>query len=140
MPDDKELSLLAAHRIAVMQALRLRRHLSLWLTIAAMLMAALAPTVSQAVRASDPVAWAEVCSSTSSSAKTGQAPVDNAAHLFEHCPYCSLHQPVLGMPPAPTALQLPLTIAEALPSLYLSGPRGQHNWDAARPRGPPAQA
>lgn len=122
----------------MLQSLRLRRRFSVWLAIAAMLMAALVPTVSQAVRAADPVAWAEVCSTTSGSSRTGQAPVDNAAHLFEHCPYCSLHQPALGLPPAPTALQLPLATAEALPWLYLSGPRGQHNWDAARPRGPPA--
>jgi hypothetical protein len=123
----------------MLQSLRLRRHLSLWLAIAAMLMAALAPAVSQAVRAADPVAWAEVCSAAGTSSQPGKGtPADGAAHLFEHCPYCSLQQPVLGLPPAPTALQLPLAAADTLPSLYLSGPRGQHNWDAARPRGPPA--
>lgn len=124
----------------MLQSLRLRRRFSVWLAIAAMLLGALAPAVSQAVRAADPLAWAEVCSASSKTGPAGQqpSPANSAAHLFEHCPYCSLHQPVLGLPPAPTALLLPLAIAEALPSLYLSGPRGQHNWDAARPRGPPA--
>lgn len=123
----------------MLQSLRLRRRFSVWLAIAAMLLGALAPAVSQAVRAADPLAWAEVCSASSKTGPAGQqSPADSAAHLFEHCPYCSLHQPVLGLPPAPTALQLPLAMAEALPSLYLSGPRGQHNWTlrarAARPR------
>jgi hypothetical protein len=117
-----------------MQALRLRRHLCLWLAIAAMLMAALAPAVSQAVRVADPVAWAEVCSST---AQAGKGVPGDVAHLFEHCPYCSLHQPATGLPAPDASLPMPAPSGETLPELCLHGPVGPLPWAAARPRGPP---
>lgn len=116
-----------------------KRQVSLWLAIMAVLMAALAPAVSQAVRAADPLAWAEVCSASAKSAAAGQqAPADGAAHLFEHCPYCSLHSAGLGMPPAALSLALLPALSAELPALFLGGPRGLHSWTAAQPRGPPA--
>lgn len=120
-----------------MNTLYLRRRLSLWLTLVALLMGALAPSLSQAMRTPGGVStWAEVCSSTPASGQD-PAPAD-AVHLFEHCPYCSLHTPTLGLPPTPLSLALPAELRHPQPMLFLDAPRGQHNWTVARPRGPPA--
>lgn len=122
------------------------RQLSLWLAIVAVLMGALAPSVSMALGgngANNSTAWAEVCTSSGFQpvAPTGEpASPDSAHQLFEHCPYCSLHTPTLGLPPADLSLALPAAAAELLPALFLEGPRQQHNWTVAHPRGPPVAA
>ncbi len=120
-----------------MKPLTLHRRLSLWLTLVALLMGALAPSLSQAMRAQGPQSWADVCSTAAPADGHEPAPGD-AAHPFEHCPYCSLHHPTLGLPPSPLRLSLPDDLRHEQPLLFLSGPSGQHNWTAASPRGPPA--
>ncbi|MBA4343383.1 MAG: DUF2946 domain-containing protein [Methylibium sp.] len=120
------------------------RQLSLWLAIMAVLMGALAPSVSMALggNGANNAAWAEICTSSGfqPAALSGEPAAPDSAHLFEHCPYCSLHTPTLGLPPADLGLALPAPAAELLPALFLVGPGQQHNWTVAHPRGPPVAA
>jgi hypothetical protein len=121
------------------------RQLSLWLAIVAVLMGALAPSVSMALggNGANNAVWAEICTSSDFQplAPSGEPSVpDSANHLFEHCPYCSLHTPTLGLPPVDLSLALPAPAAELLPALFLEGPGQQHNWTVAHPRGPPVAA
>lgn len=120
-----------------MKPLTLHRRLSLWLTLVALLMGALAPSLSQAMSGPGPQSWADICSSTAPDSGHEPAPADTA-HPFEHCPYCSLHHPTPGLPPSPLRLALPDDLRHEQPLLFLSGPSSQHHWTAASPRGPPA--
>ena len=118
------------------------RQLSLWLAIVAVLMGALAPSVSMALggKGANNAAWAEICTSSGFQpvAPSGEPAVPDSAHLlFEHCPYCTLHTPTLGMPPAALSFVLPAAAGELLPALFLVGPAKPHNWTNAHPRGPP---
>ncbi|MFT3664133.1 DUF2946 family protein [Piscinibacter sp.] len=111
-----------------------------WLALVAMLGLALAPTLSQAVAASqagDP--WAEICSMggatmTASPAGAGQAGADGA-HLG-HCPLCGQ---VGDTPMLPGAEYQPVQVdgATQRPALFLHAPRTLFAWAAARARAPP---
>ena len=109
-------------------------------------MAALAPSISQALSAQAGPSWMDICSATDTrwaqpdGAAGEPAPVTGGAHTFEHCPYCALqaHQPVLPS----TALALPLapSASHLLPSAFLAAPRTLHAWVSAQPRAPPLPA
>lgn len=113
-----------------------------WLATLALLLAALAPSISMAL---DPgnSRWAEICTATGSKwvADDGSiadtAPVPAGAHTFEHCPYCSLHASTLAMPPASVAIVPPAQagcpVAVADPAV----PRPRPAWVSAPPRAPP---
>ncbi len=118
----------------------------LWIAILAVLMGAVAPAISQARHKAGSSDWVYVCTprgakwlSAGEPVPDGQAPGSPIAHLFEHCPYCSLHAAGLGMPPATLELaELPHGHAPhrccvvAAPSRLI--------WLGALSRGPPAIA
>ena len=110
---------------------RTSRFIASWLAVLAILMAALAPAVSQA-RGGSP--WAEVCSAADGAPRQPAAP---AGHVLDHCPYCGLHAD--GFAPAPAAadagLLLPLRFER--PLAFWAAPRTPHAWRGAPPRGPP---
>ena len=95
-----------------MTSVRARR-LSAWIAIFAMVLAALAPTVSRALArgAAGPVAWTEVCTASgvqwvdldsATSAVSGEPGGRQPAHNpLDHCPFCLLAAERLG--PAPDA-------------------------------------
>jgi hypothetical protein len=73
----------------------------------ALVLAALAPTLAQAVVASsDRSDWVQICSTTgmawvkvdTAAADTESAPM---ADMGMQCPWCTLHSPATGLPPAP---------------------------------------
>ena len=117
-----------------------------WLAILAIVMAALAPAVSHALGKSSPVTWMEICTSTGSKLvavdgeAAGQGSVPGAAHLLEHCPFCSLHGGSMGMPPAANAVIAVVPIPAEVPAAFLHATRTLDVWVSAQPRAPPVPA
>lgn len=122
--------------------LRARRQLTSWIAILAVLVASLAPSVSHALGLNKGASWMEVCSAQGSkwqqtdSDESRGAPA--AGHVLEHCPYCSIHAPALGMPPAPEVAPLSLDLTDEFPLAFLAAPRTLHAWLSAQPRAPPS--
>lgn len=122
--------------------IRARRVLTSWMAVAAVLMAALAPALSSALGES---AGFAICSAAGAKAVpsgpgTGNPSPAPSAHLFEHCPYCSLHaQPGL-LPSALSAGVRLLTLDTAVPALAPAVPHARQPWVRARPRAPPQLA
>lgn len=107
----------------------------------AVLLAALAPAVSFALGSQLGANWVEVCTAEGSKwVQPGNDEAPASAHVFEHCPYCTLHTPAIGMPPVPPA-QLPIVdAADAVPLAFLAAPRTLHAWASAQPRAPPTSS
>lgn len=120
-----------------MRTRRAPRLLATWIAALAFLLAALAPTISHAVGSS----WVEICTAQGSkwvqADDGGDAGQPDAAHTLEHCPYCSLHVPTLGVPPTPEVLPSLLAPTDELPLAFLAAPRTLHAWVRAQPRAPP---
>lgn len=120
----------------------------------AIVFAALAPSVSHALAASQPDNAAfpamQICSvagimSTmdmdgpvaSGAAEQG---MDPTKHAFEHCPYCATHAGSFALLPG-AAVQIALIEGHDLyPPLFYRAPQPLFSWSAGKPRGPPAQA
>lgn len=126
---------------------KFKRHWTAWIAAFAVLLAALAPSISQAVFASrgSPAGFGEICSvnapklvkveheghhSSSSLAEKG-------LH-FEHCSFCFTHAGSVGLPPA-ADLVLPVPIGtQPMPSLFYQSPRPLFVWATAQSRAPPS--
>jgi|BarGraIncu00222A_1022003.scaffolds.fasta_scaffold43111_2 hypothetical protein len=114
-----------------------------WLASFAMLMGAVAPTLSHALARQAP-AWIQVCSAQGSSwiRTDASAPVEGSrqpapGHAFEHCPYCSLHAAGLGMPPGIPDVPA-LSRAHAVHPHRVAAAPTLRLWSDAQSRGPPA--
>lgn len=118
----------------------------------AILMAALAPSVSHALVAfgGDGSFWAEVCSAAGIKlvkvdANKSEAAHDNkehhkAASAFEHCPFCSNHAGMAGLPP-PSVDVLPIASGSLPhPPLFYQSPRPLFVWANAQSRAPPVNS
>ncbi|MGZ3254925.1 MAG: DUF2946 domain-containing protein [Burkholderiaceae bacterium] len=123
-----------------------KHRITAWIASFAVLLAALAPSISHAINAANDSGsgWIEICSTVGSKlAKVdgaqnpaSQAPADKAIH-FEHCPFCFTHAGSVGLPPS-TDLTLPIASnALPLPSLFYQSPRPLFLWAAAQSRAPP---
>lgn len=123
--------------------LRASRPVVAWLALLAVLMATLAPAVSQALGAHGPTSWVEVCTANGArlvplDGAAPQAPAAPAdAHLLGHCPYCALHTDTLAPPPALPVLSAPPALAHLLPAAFLHAPRTAAVWHSAQARAPP---
>ena len=102
------------------------------------------PSISQAVKLTGSNPWAEICTAlgakrvaASDQAANKSAPSVPVEHLLQHCPYCTVHATVLGMPPAPLFVAPPHPLRFALPELFLASPRTLFAWSSAQPRAPP---
>ncbi|MDI1259926.1 DUF2946 domain-containing protein [Aquabacterium sp.] len=127
---------------------RLHRRWTAWLALCAILMGALAPTVSHAMRAwsHSPISWVEVCSSTGNKliAMTTSDRADpsgglpSGEHAGEHCPFCLVHAHDAAMLPAtPAVMALSTPITDELPFLFLHAPRSLFAWAPSQARAPP---
>jgi hypothetical protein len=113
----------------------------------AILLMALAPTISHALQGQSAKDWALVCSTqgakwisaSGDAADSSSAPQPASVHAFEHCPYCSLHAGTVGLPPVSCTVVL-LSLPDPHPCLFLTAHRTLHAWLAAQPRGPPRLA
>jgi hypothetical protein len=114
------------------------------MAIVAVPFASLAPAISHVLRVGSPSGWTEICTALGSrlvpadaGEPAGQSPASSGEHLFEHCPYGSLHVPALGMPEAPLAFDALVAPSSGVPERFLTAPRTLFAWATAQPRGPP---
>jgi hypothetical protein len=124
-----------------MRALCAHRRLTTWLAALAILLASLAPSLSHALASAAGTDWIEVCTTQGSkwiaAADDGSERAPASVHVLEHCSYCSIHAPALGLPPANDSAQLPSRLAHEIPLAFLAAPRTLHAWVSAQPRAPP---
>lgn len=123
--------------------MRLRRPARLvatWLATLALLLAALAPTLTHALAGTKAAAaWIEVCSAEGSRwlPAADHDGGRTSAHTLEHCPYCSLQSDLPLLPPAPPLALPPALAAMPVRAAFLSASRTLHAWATAQPRAPP---
>jgi hypothetical protein len=116
-----------------------------WLALFAVLLNALAPTVSHALAASRPAIPLDVCSvdgGTSFAVAAALLVQDEHAGMgvLDDCGYCLTHAGSHGLPPP---VHAPLALVEGTeprPFLFHHAPRPLAVWLAAVPRGPPVFA
>jgi hypothetical protein len=134
--------------------LRLRQRPAAWLAIFAMLLGALAPTISRAmVPGAGARLLADVCSAAgvgfveidrAKASRSGDAAVDREggqqAHSPDRCPYCCTHAGVAVASPPATGLLVASPGSVRLPRLSFVSPRPRHAWSPSHPRAPPARA
>lgn len=140
--------------------LRFRRRLYCWIALCAMLLGALAPTLSRALGAGEGLAkaagfWLEVCSASGNHLVTlsvaevalyadhAAVPADeggDGAGVLNACPYCASALTVFDLPHAGRTPVLAAAADRLLPDRFLLSPRPLFAWSAARPRAPPARA
>lgn len=129
----------------------------IWIACCAILLNALAPSMSQAIAAvrGQAVAW-EICRvdgapGSGASVALSAAPArlgapdgapagDDKMKPGEHCAYCLTHAGSFGLPPAMAATVGVFGSHPQHPFLFYRSPRPLTAWSAARPRGPPALA
>ena len=101
------------------------RRFAAWIACFAILLAALAPSISQAVanaKQESGSGWAEICSVAGIrfvQVDDGAADEKSGAKAMqmEHCAFCSTHAGSVGLPPASPVLPLPVA---------LEGAQGKH--------------
>ncbi|WP_159603790.1 DUF2946 domain-containing protein [Hydrogenophaga sp. PBL-H3] len=123
------------------------RRFAAWLAMFAMVCSALAPTVAQAVVASQGGAgWVQVCSASgmvwvqadTAQAADGETLVnasESMADASRHCPWCNLHG-AAGLPPA-SSPQPALALPAQPPRAQAPGAKPATFWPAAPSRAPP---
>ena len=122
------------------------RRFAAWIACFAILLAALAPSISQAVanaKQESGSGWAEICSvagirfvQLDDGAADGKS--GGKAMQMEHCAFCSTHAGSVGLPP--TSPVLPLLVASGtaiFPALYYQSPSPLFIWSTAQSRAPP---
>ena len=126
---------------------RMTRCFAAWLASIAMLFAALAPSVSQAMAVMSEDTWTEICSMSGTrfvkvTAATGDvsdyAPSD-AGHV-DHCPLCATHAGSFALPPG-AGCSIPLIdTRETHPFLFFQSPQPLAIWHLAQARAPPLRS
>lgn len=118
----------------------------IWLTTIAVMLSALAPSISFASRAIQgaDIDFASICTATGLkwvNNKSGEilesAPAsgDSAVHA-ERCEACLTH-PLAILPVSQVTLYTPVISITRLPSLFFLAPRTLFAWSQANPRAPP---
>jgi hypothetical protein len=125
-----------------MQFTRVQRRFTAWLAMLALVLATLAPTLAQAVVAgSERSDWVQICSATGmvwvqadhAAGDTESAPL---ADMGMQCPWCSLHSPATGLPPA-LASGVAAAAPPSLPQGFTAAAPPVGVWIAASARAPP---
>ena len=125
------------------------RRLAAWIACFAILLAALAPSISQAVanaKQQSGSGWAEICSVAGirfvqvvEDGTTEDGKSAGKAMQMEHCAFCSTHAGSVGLPPTGPVLPLPVAMGTAIfPALYYQSPAPLFIWSTAQSRAPPA--
>ena len=122
------------------------RRFAAWIACFAILLAALAPSISQAVanaKQESGSGWAEICSVAGirfvqvDDGAADEKSVGKAMQM-EHCAFCSTHAGSVGLPP--TSPMLPQLVASGtaiFPALYYQSPAPLFIWSTAQSRAPP---
>jgi hypothetical protein len=130
-----------------MQMTLFTRRFAAWAACLAILMSALAPSVSHALalaRGAD-IAWMEVCSvagiklvkADAGAEKPGQPVSHEMLAQAGHCPFCSNHAASFALPPAAPLPFLASASAGIRPRLFYQSPRPLAIWTDAQSRAPP---
>lgn len=114
-----------------------------WIACLAMLFAALAPSVSQAMSAAPGNTWTEICSIggskfvkvASDAGDLSHHTKSNGRHV-EHCPLCATDTGSLALTPS-AGFSIPLETQETHPFLFFQSPRPLAIWTVAQSRAPP---
>lgn len=109
-----------------------------WMVVAAFLAGILSPAVAQRGSAAGP--WPGICTSagTSGIERTGDAPqLPARAQLVAHCPLCTLHSGMLGLPSTAGIVVALLASRFALPQPLPATPGASPLWSSAQARAPP---
>jgi hypothetical protein len=122
--------------------LSIRTRVTSWMAIAAILLAAFAPSLSAAFGVGKAPSWIEVCTAQGSNwvlanGDVGDEQAPAHGHSLDQCPYCSLHTPGLETPPTGLHSILRVDLAHAAPLAFLPSPRVVHARLSAQPRAPP---
>jgi hypothetical protein len=123
------------------------RQFAAWIACLAILLAALAPSISHALAAAkgSDFSWMEICSTTgakfvkvtdSQNPVKSSTPAEKAMHS-EHCPFCLTHAGSFGLPPTAAFAFPVVSVPPAFPSLFYQSPRPLFIWAAAQSRAPP---
>jgi type II secretory pathway pseudopilin PulG len=123
------------------------RRFAAWIACFAILLAVLAPSISQAVanaKQESSSGWAEICSVAGIRfVQVDAGAVDEKsagkAMQMEHCAFCSTHAGSVGLPPASPVMPLLVASGTAIfPALYYQSPAPLFIWSTAQSRAPPA--
>ncbi|MEO8406992.1 MAG: DUF2946 domain-containing protein [Oxalobacteraceae bacterium] len=132
---------------AGMVNLRKPTRLTIWIACFAILLNALAPSISYAMSARNgqSSSWIEICTvggtkfiaPASDSASDTAPSSDSIDHQSGHCPFCLSHAGTFALPP-PSATPLAISVGHDLfPFLFYRSPQPLFSWTAANPRAPP---
>ncbi|NJD35619.1 MAG: DUF2946 domain-containing protein [Betaproteobacteria bacterium] len=120
-----------------------RSRFTAWIAILAVLLAALAPGISQAFASSQAQAtpWIEICTSAGTQLRLDPAPTggsgEHEGKLSAHCPFCLNHAGHFGLPATPLEFSLPLDAGAALPRCSFASSGPLHACTSPPSRAPP---
>ncbi len=117
-----------------------RKRLQVWIACLAILLNALAPSLSHALMTPGGSSnMMEICSAAGTrwivADQADDAPAQSPLQHPEHCPFCITHADLLDLP---GAASFAVTGGHDLfPALFYRSPSPLFSWSAAKPRGPP---
>ncbi|MDY7540016.1 DUF2946 domain-containing protein [Undibacterium sp. 5I1] len=126
-----------------------RSRLPLWIALFAVLLNALAPSISHAIAANNGSSdFIEICTvsgtqfvkldrikSSAASLNTSSAPVKT--QLSDHCPFCIAHAGSFALLPTSQVVPLVIDGHDQFPALFYHSPSPLISWSTANPRAPP---
>ena len=123
---------------------RAHRRFTTWLTLFALVLGTLAPTLVQAaVASSDRSDWVEVCSASGmvwvradAEVALSEQPAAPSTDQAMHCPWCTLHGGAIGLLPSPVQAAEVDRQPESAPAFFRAVTPSTV-WAAARARAPP---
>ena len=124
--------------------------LFIWVACFAMLINALAPSISHAVTtwSSAPASpMMEICTMNGVQPMAEMPGLPGSDHSGpsnagsgEHCPFCLPHAGSFALPPSDLPVRAMVAGHDLFPSLFYHAPYRLFSWTAANPRGPPLTA
>jgi len=120
------------------------RHFAAWIACIAMLFAALAPSMSQAMAVMPGSTWTEICGMggtqfvkvTSAAGDVFDPTPSDVAHV-DHCPLCATHADSFALPPTAGYFVPLIDTRETHPFLFFQSPQPLAIWHLAQARAPP---
>ncbi|MGZ8292613.1 MAG: DUF2946 domain-containing protein [Telluria sp.] len=124
---------------------RITRRFAAWIACFAMLVAALAPSVSHAFSVSPGGTWSEICSVGGTKfvkvsldqGGIADPATQDSIHL-EHCPFCATHAGSFVLPPNAGFILPLIETQDTHPFLFFQAPHPLAIWTVAQSRAPPA--
>jgi len=130
-----------------MQMERMTRCFAAWIACIAMLFAALAPSMSQAMAVMPGGTWTEICGMggtrfvkvTSAAGDVSDHAPSGVAHV-DHCPLCATHAGSFALPTTAGYFVPLIDTRETHPFLIFQSPQPLAIWHLAQARAPPLRS